>query len=118
MRAAILLPLLFAYAAPAQGADQVIGLLSMPESFGSGPCDKFTPAQIPLYSSPDSRQVVGTIRVDQYWTFHSVGGCEGLKVSVHQAKSGQVSELPTREYEYEAPAAIVLQRRAPWFKER
>ena len=118
MRAAILLALLFAYAAPARGADQVLGLLSLPEVFGSGPCDKFTPAQIPLYSSPDARQVVGTIRVDQYWTFHSVGGCEGLKVSVHQEGSRQVSELPTREYEYEAPAAIVLQQRAPWFRVR
>ena len=118
VRAGVLLTLVLATAQHARAADQVIGLLSLPEVFGNGACDKFTPAQVPLYSSPDAGRVVGTIRVNRHWTFHLLGGCEGLKVSVHREGSGQLSELPTREYEYEVPAAIVLQQRAPWFRVR
>jgi hypothetical protein len=110
--------LVLACAPAAWAQDQVLGLLSLPEVFGSGACDKFTPAEITLYAAPDSEPAVGSIRVDQYWTFYAAGGCEGLMVNVHRAGTGGVGELPTREYEYEAPAAIVLQRRGSWFKIR
>ena len=63
-------------------------------------------------------QVVGAIRVDSYYTFHADGGCQGLVVNVVQAAAQRVGELPTREYEYEAPAAIVLEERGRWFRIR
>ncbi len=56
------------------------------------------------------------VSIDRHWTFHAAGSCEGLVVNVHQAGTGGVVRLPTREYEYEAPAAIVLERRGGWFK--
>jgi hypothetical protein len=114
--AAGVLLLACAPAVPAQ--DQVIGLLTQPEVVGSGPCDEFAPGEITLYAGPESRRVVGSVRVDEYWTFHEAGGCEGLKVSVHEAGSGRVSELPAREHDYEAPAAIVLARQGRWFQVR
>ena len=118
MSSVILLPLLFAWMSAPQAADRVVGLLSLPEVFGKGPCDTFTPQEVLLYSAPDSRDVMGSIRVDKYWTFPAEGGCQGLTVNVHHRRDGRVSELPTKEYEYEAAAAIVLQQRDRWFKLR
>jgi hypothetical protein len=118
MTAAVLTAWLLAAPWAAQVQDRVAGLLALPEVFGAGACDRFTPEIITLYAAPDSRQVVGSIRVDTYWTFHERGGCEGLVVNVHRAGAGRVGEFPTREYEYEAPAAIVLEQRGRWFRVR
>ncbi|HXV64986.1 MAG TPA: hypothetical protein VEK15_30100 [Vicinamibacteria bacterium] len=115
MRTAIGLALL-TVSGPALAADPVIGLLSLPEVFGDFPCDEFTPEEITLYRAPDSNETVGWIRVETYWTFHAIGGCEGLKVSVYRPGTGGVAELPTKEYDYEAPAAIVLQEHGRWFQ--
>jgi hypothetical protein len=98
--------------------DKLVGLLTLPEVFGAGACDKFTPAEIPLYAAPDSGTLVGSIRVDQYWTFHDVGGCEGLTVNVHRSDRRGVRELPVKEHAYEDPGAVVLEQRGRWFKVR
>ena len=98
--------------------DKLIGLLSLPEVFGAGACDKFTPATVPLYAMPDFGPTVASIRVDQYWTFQDVGGCEGLIVNVHSSGRQGIQPLPMMEYTYEAPAAIVLEQRGRWFRVR
>ena len=103
-------------APPAFAQDRVIGLLSLPEVFGGGACDHFDPREIPLRNSPNDVAAVGTIEVDQNWSFAPHGGCEGLEVTVH--KGGQKDELPTREYDYEMPAAIVVDQHEGWFKIR
>jgi hypothetical protein len=119
MKLLTVLPLgLLAWTMTAQAADQVIGLLTLPEVFGRGPCDEFTPEEVPLYPSPDSVQVAASIRVDRNWTFPAGGGCEGLIVNVHRKDDAHASALPTEEYEYEAPAAVVLQQHDRWFKLR
>src|SRR3712207_5148021 len=88
----------------AQGApERIIGLLALPGVFGEGPCKPFEPRTITLYSDAGATRVIGTIQVDQEWSFAPHGGCEGLEVSVHEGQ--QRTELPTREFEYEAPAA-------------
>ena len=74
---------------PAFAADRVIGLLSLPEVFGDFPCDEFAPEEITLYRAPDSNETVGWIRVETYWTFHAIGGCEGLRVSVYRPGAGR-----------------------------
>jgi hypothetical protein len=112
-----LLPLLLAWPPLAFAQDRVSGLLSLPEVFGNGPCASFTPREIPLYAAPDGQKIVAAIRVDRHWTFPGNGGCGGLIVRVHHS-DGRVSELPTEEYQYEAPAAIVLQQRGRWFRLR
>lgn len=96
--------------------DRVIGLLALPGVFGEGPCQRFEPRALTLYSDAGATQVIGTIEVDQNWSFAPHGGCEGLEVSVHEGQTR--SELPTREYDYEAPAAIVVDRRGELFKIR
>ncbi|HYB97125.1 MAG TPA: hypothetical protein VEC39_19290 [Vicinamibacterales bacterium] len=106
----------FSVVADAAADDRVLGLLSLPEVFGSGPCAKFTPQDVPLFSAPNNAQPIAVIRVDQQPSFAPHGGCEGLEVSVHMGKARE--ELPTREYDYEMPAAIVLDRRDGWFKIR
>ena len=100
----------------AAAAEHVVGLLSLPEVFGGGPCATFTPEDVPLYASPNDARSVGTIRVDQNWSFAPHGGCEGLEVRVYLGDRKQ--ELPTLEYDYEMPAAIVLDHRDRWFKIR
>jgi hypothetical protein len=98
----------------AQSNDRVIGLLALPGVFGEGPCQPFEPRAPTLYADGDAKQVIGTIEVDQNWSFAPHGGCEGLEVSVHEGQ--QRSELPTREYDYEAPAAIAIDRRGQLVK--
>jgi hypothetical protein len=114
----ILVAFLLACSPAAQAQDQVLGLLSLPKVFGTGACDPFVPGEITLYAAPDSGVVVGFVRVASYWTFHAAGGCGGLNVNVHSSATGSISELPTQEYDYEAPAAIVVEQRGRWFKVR
>lgn len=107
---------LFASAVSAQAQDRVRGLLSLPEVFGNGPCHPFEPEVVDLYATPGAGTRIASIQVDQHWAFAPHGGCEGLKVSVH--RDGRRSELPTLEYSYETPAAIVLAVQDGWFKIR
>ena len=72
-----------------QAQDRVIGLLSLPDVFGAGPCERFVPREVALYSAPDTLRQVGSIRVDRHWTFPLDGGCEGLKVGVHLTDPAQ-----------------------------
>lgn len=102
--------------APALAQDRILGLLALPGVFGEGPCKPFEPRALTLYDDAGATRVIGTIEVDQNWSFAPHGGCEGLEVSVHEGR--RRSELPTREFEYEAPAAIVLDRRGEAYKIR
>ena len=103
-------------ASPAFAQERVIGLLSLPEVFGGGACAHFDPGDVDLHASPNDAAKTATIEVDQNWSFAPHGGCEGLEVSVHRGT--QKADLPTREYDYEMPAAIVLDHREGWFKIR
>ena len=97
--------------------DRVIGLLTLPEVFGNGPCDQYSPRDVTLYAAPEGDRA-GTIRVVKPWTHHAVGGCEGLDVRVQDLAGTHMSPLPVEEYEYEARAAIVLEQRERWFRVR
>ena len=90
--------------------------MSLPEVFGARQCAPFDPEEIALHASPKDAKPIAFIRVDQNWSFAPHGGCEGLKVSVHQG--AQRRELPTLEFDYEMPGAIVLEQRDRWFKVR
>jgi hypothetical protein len=102
----------------AQQQTRVVGLLALPEVFGNGACDRFTPQDVPLYGAPDSARIIGLIRVDEGWTASSNGGCEGLRVGVHMTGTAASEPLPTNEYSYEEPGAIVLESRDGWFQIR
>ena len=99
----------------AQQRPQVIGLLALPEVFGSGACERFIPKDVPLYGGPDAARIVGVIRVDHAATASSNGGCEALSVGVHMTGTAASDPLPTKEYGYEEPGAVVLARRGGWF---
>lgn len=113
---ALIIAVTLVVASPAVAQDRVIGLLQLPTIFSEGPCKPFEPRPVSIYSDVDAKQVIGTIQVDQMWSFAPHGGCEGLQVSVHQGQAQR--ELPTREYDYEAPAAVVLDQQGPMFKIR
>ena len=98
--------------------DRVLGLLTLPQVFGTETCQPFTPTDVTLYASADSSQAIGRIHVETPWTIHPDGGCEGLAVKVHPTDADSVTELPALEHSYEAPAAIVLQRNGDWFRIR
>ena len=118
MRSAWLAACFFACAIVAQAQDRVIGLLALPEVFGTGACDKFTPEPLRLFATPDATTPVGVIRVNEYWTFHDDGGCAGLTIGVRRPGEQEVRPLPSEEYGYEEPGAVVLARRGSWFKLR
>jgi hypothetical protein len=113
----VLRALIFVLVLPASAfaQDRVIGLLRLPEIFGNAPCAPFEPRVVTLHAEPGGSQIA-SIEVDQNWSFAPHGGCEGLQVSVHRGDAR--AELPTREYDYEAPAAIVLEQRGLWFRIR
>ena len=94
--------------------ERVLGLLSLPEVFGPRQCAPFEPSTDRPARSAERRPPIAFIRVDQNWSFAPHGGCEGLEVSVHQGS--QHHDLPTREYDYEMPGAIVVEHRDGWFK--
>jgi hypothetical protein len=98
----------------ASAQDKVLGLLTLPEVFGNGPCHPFEPLAIDLFAAPRVGERVATIQVDQHWAFAPHGGCEGLKVTVHRQDARE--PIPTREFANEAPAAVVLARQDDWFK--
>ena len=102
---------------PALAQERVIGLLALPEVFGRGACDRFTPRPVELRATPQG-PVVGTVLVVKPWTHHSNGGCEGLEVGVRAPRAATVQQLPTMEYAYEEPGAVVLERRGKWFRVR
>jgi hypothetical protein len=106
---------LLSASALAQQQTRVIGLLALPEVFGNGPCDRFTSQDVPLYVAPESARVVGVIRVDEAATASSNGGCEASRIGVHMTGTTVSDPLPTKEYGYEEPGAIVLARRGEWF---
>jgi hypothetical protein len=101
---------------PSLAQDRILGLLSLPQVFGPRQCAPFEPEEIALHASPNDGRPIAFIRVDQNWSFAPHGGCEGLEVSVHAGERRQT--LPTLEYDYEMPAAIVLEHRDGWFRIR
>jgi hypothetical protein len=103
-------------AGSAAAQDRVIGLISLPEVFGARECAPFEPGEIALHAAPNDGKAIAFVRVDRNWSFAPHGGCEGLEVSIHRGEERQ--ELPTLEYDYEMPAAIVLEQRDGWFKVR
>ena len=107
---------LLALAAPSVAQDRVIGLLGLPEVFGRGACDKYQPEPVPLREAPGGR-TTATLFVVTPWTFPA-SGCYGLQVGVRMRSTAAVEPLPTLEFGYEAPGAIVLERRGQWFRVR
>jgi hypothetical protein len=103
-------------AATARAQDRTIGLLSLPEVFGPRACAPFEPQPIALHNAPGDGKAVASIEVDQTWSFAPHGGCEGLEVTVHEGPERH--QLPRLEYDYEMPAAIVVEQRDGWFKIR
>jgi len=100
----------------ASAEEPIIGLITLPEVLGNGPCDNFAPEDISVYSEMDSELTSGVIKVDSFWTFPDVGGCEGLTVNIHMKGDIKPRGLLTEEYSYEASAAIVLDSRKNWYK--
>lgn len=117
MKTVLVLGCLVACTSPAGAQDRVLGLLALPEVFGNGPCDRFSQQEVPLHAIPDG-PAVGVVHVVKYWVFHGNGGCEGLEVAVRLRASAADQPLPTHEYAYEAPAAVVLEQRGRWFRLR
>lgn len=116
MRVIVVIAIVLMSVSPAAAAERIIGLVSIPEVFGAGPCAAFEPQDVALHAAPADGKPIAFIRVDRNWSFAPHGGCEGLKVSVHRGAAKD--DLPTREFDYEAPGAIVLERRDGWIKIR
>ena len=117
MRIVLVVGWFLTYASSAGAQDRVLGLLTLPEVFGNGACDRFSPRDVSLHATPGGA-AVGVVHVAKNWTLDVNGGCEGLEVAVRLRGVAEERPLPTKEYEYEAPAAIVLEQRGRWFKLR
>lgn len=98
--------------------DPIQGLLSLPQVFGNGACDKFIPNTIAVYKKPQRIDQIASIQVEKNWQFPEIGGgCRGLKVRSQHSETAIFSGLlPTKELDYEFPAAIVVETHADWFR--
>ena len=92
----------------------MIGVVRLPMLFGNGPCERFQPRPVRLYSKQTEHALVGHARVTKPWVVAEDGGCNGLEVSVSILDSSSSEGLPTLEYGYETPAAIVLAKTRGW----
>lgn len=117
MRFVLLFSCLAAFVPPALAQERVLGLLALPQVFGQEACDRFTPRPVQLRAEPGG-QVIGAIVVATPWAFEADGGCSGLEVVARLNGTTADIALPTREYGYEKPAAIVIDERSGWFKVR
>ncbi|MGE3512502.1 MAG: hypothetical protein AB7N65_26870, partial [Vicinamibacterales bacterium] len=106
------------HASGATAQERVLGLLRLPAVFGDQPCEPFRPDDVRLYAMPDGKSLVGSVRVDNPWSTKSAGGCDGLRVRVFRRGTVEPLPLPVREFAYEQPAAIVLERRDRWARIR
>jgi len=91
--------------------ERLIGLLDLPDivAGGCGPAPKRATARAFGAPSQNGRSV-GTI----YWRDEGDAGC-GLMI---EKAGGAKEEVPTLESGYEIDAAIVYERRGPWFRIR
>jgi hypothetical protein len=103
---------------PSSTQNRVIGLISLPQVYGDHSCDTYAPVDVVVYAEPDSAYSLGAIHVSQPWTLHKGGGCDGLRVVVQLESADSPEELPTFEYGYETPGAVVLGQQGDWFKIR
>ena len=117
---ALLLVPLAAVALSAEFSDrtrEIIGILPMPEVFGSEPCAAFEAQDIDLFETPNSSNAIGRIYVSRPYAFPPSGGCEGLDVSVAiYGPAHRKETLPTLEFSYEKLGAIVRKRQGQWFE--
>lgn len=96
-------------------ADPLIGLLGLPTDAEAGPCLSLQADEIPLYAQPQAGPAIGALRPD---ASAAGDGCRDPRVAV-LVDGGRIDgELPLREIGYEAPAAIVLEARPPWYRIR
>jgi hypothetical protein len=91
--------------------ERLIGLLDLPDivAGGCGPAPKRATAR--AFGAPSQNGPgIGTI----YWREDGDAGC-GLMI---EKAGGAKDTIPTLESGYEIPAAIVFERRGPWFRIR
>jgi len=99
----------------------VVGILPLPEVFGEEACARYVPQDVAIFRAPAAASPMGRIYVAQPWTWHRDGGCAGLVVKVAMAgtaahDAAHDAELPSLEFGYEQPGAIVLRRSGAWFE--
>lgn len=111
------LPGATAAAAPPDARAGAIGLLQLPDVYGTEPCQRFRPAPVRVHPQPGATAVLGEIRTARHWTYPPEGGCTGLRVEFVPT-GGQGRELPAQEFAAEQPAAIVLEQRGDWYRVR
>lgn len=122
-QARLALALLFAALAVPAPADDferargTIGILPLPELFGSVPCAPYTPKEIELFRSPDAASFMGRIFVSSPQLDSPAGGCIPPEASASIDSTAQARwKLPILEFSYENPGAIVLRREGNWFE--
>lgn len=101
---------------PSEMYTGLIGLLALPEVFGSGGGSSDR-KPVPLFSDPRDPKPLDEIRGRGLASAGGTNACHGPSAAGRR-REHPVEVLPTREYDYEAPAALVIARQGDWFKIR
>lgn len=99
-------------------AARAIGVLTLPQVFGSEPCAKFEPSPVAVHRAPGAREAFAEVFLRSEVTQDGAGGCASAEVMVRDRASGALQELPAVEYAYEQPGAVVMARRGEWYEIR
>lgn len=99
-------------------AARAIGVLTLPQVFGSEPCAKFEPSPVAVHRAPGAREAFADVFLRSDSAQEGAGGCAGSAVMVRDRASGALQELPAVEYGYEQPGAVVTARRGKWYEIR
>ena len=96
MRPALVVGCFLACASSAVAQDRVLGLLTLPEVFGNGACDRFSPQEVRVARHARRRGRWDRPRRPKLDTFQGNGGCEGLEVAVRmQGAAGGTASADT-----------------------
>jgi hypothetical protein len=119
-QAAVLLALALVCGASAraqfESAGGIIGLLPLPELQDSESCARLEARDVQLYERAGGGPAVGIVRVVRRAPAPTDGSCEGRVATALRGAPQAFQDLPMLEAEYAAPAAIVLEAAAPWFR--
>lgn len=99
-------------------AARAIGVLTLPQVFGSESCAKFEPSPVAVHRAPGTRAAFAEVFLRSAVTQDGAGGCAASEVMVRDRANDAVQELPTVEYAYEQPGAVVTARRGEWYEIR
>lgn len=98
------------------GAEQLIGLLNLPDMIPQ-PCGPETPVNLDIYGAPSAaKPPIGALAYEVSGRTPGGVACNDVRIVLRRAPGGVAEDVPVEESDYEVQAAIVYQQSGPWYR--